>query len=63
MIFLLQEGQAHEGGKAQRVAFCHKGECLISTGFSRMSERQFSLWKVNLGVSKRNMLCILFCAI
>lgn len=45
----LLEGQAHEGGKAQRVAFCHKGECLISTGFSRMSERQFSLWKVNLG--------------
>ena len=48
-----QECEGHEGAKAQRVVFCHKDECLFSTGFSRMSERQYALWHIQMGVSRQ----------
>jgi coronin-1B/1C/6 len=50
----LLECEGHEGAKAQRVVFCHKDECLFSTGFSRMSERQYALWHIQMGDSISN---------
>lgn len=40
----LQEGTGHEGTKPSRVVFCGKTNRLFTTGFSKMSERQFALW-------------------
>jgi hypothetical protein len=39
---LLAEGSGHEGTKPSRVVFC--GSNLFTTGYSRMSERQYALW-------------------
>ena len=39
-----QEGTGHEGTKPSRVVFCGKTNRLFTTGFSKMSERQFALW-------------------
>lgn len=36
----------HEGSKSQRVIFALKDTKLLSTGFSRMSERQYALWEI-----------------
>lgn len=36
--------QGHEGSKPQRVVFCDKFNCVFTTGFSRMSERQYAVW-------------------
>ncbi|XP_006820760.1 coronin-1C-like [Saccoglossus kowalevskii] len=38
-----QEGNGHEGAKPQRVVFL-KDNKIITTGFSKMSERQYALW-------------------
>ena len=39
----LQEGKIHEGAKPAQVAYLKDGK-LFTTGFSKMSERQFALW-------------------
>lgn len=39
----LQEGICHLGTKCSKVAFLDKGK-LLTTGFSRHSDRQFSVW-------------------
>ncbi len=38
-----QETKAHEGSKPMQVVYMKDGK-IFSTGFSRMSERQFALW-------------------
>ena len=40
---VLQEACAHEGSKPVQVTYLKDGK-IFSTGFSRMSERQFGLW-------------------
>jgi coronin-1B/1C/6 len=37
----------HEGSKGQRVIFILNDEKLLSTGFSRMSERQYCIWNLD----------------
>jgi len=44
---ILQEGKGHEGAKPQQVMFL-KNDQIFTTGFSRMSERQYALWDSNL---------------
>ncbi|CAI8034341.1 Coronin-1A [Geodia barretti] len=44
---VLQENKGHDGNKPSRVVFCGKTDKLFTSGFSRMSERQFALWDVN----------------
>ena len=39
-----QEGKGHDGNKPSRVVFCGKTNKLFTSGFSRMSERQYALW-------------------
>lgn len=39
-----QEGKGHDGNKPSRVVFCGKMNKLFTSGFSRMSERQYGLW-------------------
>ena len=39
----LQEANGHEGNKPTQVVFLKNGT-IFSTGFSRMSERQYALW-------------------
>lgn len=36
--------QGHEGTKAARVVWCGELNKLFSTGFSKMSERQYAVW-------------------
>ncbi|XP_076306921.1 coronin-6-like isoform X2 [Tachypleus tridentatus] len=43
---MLQEALGHEGAKPQRVVYLRSG-MILTTGFSRMSERQYSLRKEN----------------
>jgi coronin-1B/1C/6 len=40
---VLHEGQCHEGAKPQQCLYV-KDDRIVTTGFSRMSERQFGLW-------------------
>lgn len=40
--FILQEAVCHEGSKATRAIFLKSG-LVFTTGFSKMSERQYSL--------------------
>jgi len=40
------EGKCHEGAKPQQVVYL-KDDRVFTTGFSRMSERQFALWDDN----------------
>jgi len=42
---IVQEVEAHAGVKGMRVAFLGNKEKLFSMGFSKTSERQFSLWE------------------
>jgi len=42
---IVQEAEAHAGVKGMRVAFLGAKEKLFSMGFSKTSERQFSLWE------------------
>ena len=39
----VQEGYTHEGTKSIQVVYLKNGS-LFTTGFSRMSERQYALW-------------------
>jgi len=39
----VQEGYTHEGSKSIQVVYLKNGS-LFTTGFSRMSERQYALW-------------------
>jgi len=39
----MQEGYTHEGTKSIQVVYLKNGS-LFTTGFSRMSERQYALW-------------------
>lgn len=46
LIYSLQEKEkAHEGARPMRAIFLSNGN-ILTTGFSRMSERQVSLWNV-----------------
>ena len=39
----MQEGKCHDGAKPAQVSYLKDGK-LFTTGFSRMSERQYALW-------------------
>lgn len=39
----LQEGTCHQGTKCSKVTFLDNGK-LLTTGFSRYSDRQYSIW-------------------
>ena len=39
----VQEAKVHEGAKPAQVAYLKDGK-LLTTGFSKMSERQYALW-------------------
>lgn len=41
---IVSEGKGHEGTKASRVTFTGELGLLFTTGFSRMSERQWGVW-------------------
>lgn len=41
---VVQEGKGHEGTKASRVVFVSENDMMFTTGFSRMSERQYAVW-------------------
>jgi hypothetical protein len=41
---VVSEGKCHDGSKASRAVFCGETGLVFSTGFSRMSERQYALW-------------------
>ena len=43
---LFQEGNSHLGAKASRVTFLGKDNRVLTTGFSRMSERQYAIWDI-----------------
>lgn len=40
---LFKETKGHEGAKPQQAVFLRNGQ-IFTTGFSRMSERQYALW-------------------
>ena len=40
----LQEGTGHQGSKASKVLFLGDKNRIFTTGFSRMSERQYAIW-------------------
>jgi len=44
---IVQEGDAHSGSKGSRVVWLGDSDLALSTGFSKMSERQYSLWNTN----------------
>lgn len=44
---MLQEGICHAGSKASKVTFLGSTCRLLTTGFSRHSDRQYSLWDEN----------------
>ena len=46
LFSLFQIGDGHIGTKPSRVTFCGTSNKLFSTGFSRMSERQYAVWEV-----------------
>ena len=41
---VVSEGQGHEGSKPSRICFLGTMNKLFTTGFSKMSERQYALW-------------------
>lgn len=43
---VVSEGQAHEGTKCSKVVFLTNNR-LLTTGFSRHSDRQFAVWSLN----------------
>ncbi|XP_031557332.1 coronin-1A-like [Actinia tenebrosa] len=45
---VVKKCEGHEGSKPQQIAFCSKTDNLFTTGFSRMSERQYAIWDKNL---------------
>jgi len=51
---IVSEGKSHEGSKASRVVFCGESNTMFTTGFSRMSERQYAIWDhTNLGKARK----------
>ncbi|ODV63488.1 coronin, partial [Ascoidea rubescens DSM 1968] len=44
---LLQEGPCHGSPKVSRVYWLGKSNRVVTTGFSRLSDRQFALWDTN----------------
>jgi hypothetical protein len=44
---VVSEGSSHAGGKPSRVVFCGSTKKLFTTGYSKMSERQYALWESN----------------
>jgi coronin-1B/1C/6 len=40
----VQEGNGHQGIKGSRVVWLGDSDRLVTTGFSRMSDRQLNLW-------------------
>jgi WD40 repeat protein len=42
---VISEGSSHDGTKAARVVFVGEKNWMFTTGFSRMSERQYGVWK------------------
>ncbi|XP_041348894.1 coronin-1B-like isoform X2 [Gigantopelta aegis] len=51
---LLKEGKSHEGAKPSQCVYVKDGK-IVTTGFSRMSERQYALWDEN-DLSKPKMM-------
>ncbi|XP_067931451.1 coronin-1B-like isoform X2 [Watersipora subatra] len=43
---VIQKGKAHDGAKAAQAAFM-RDDKIFTTGFSRMSDRQYALWAVD----------------
>lgn len=41
---VIAKNKGHEGAKPQRVAFCDKYNCVFTSGFSKMSDRQYGVW-------------------
>jgi len=41
---VVQQGQGHEGTKSSRVVWCGELNKLFTTGFSKVSERQYGVW-------------------
>merc|ERR1719164_33796 len=41
---VVQEGHSHDGTKAARAIFVSDKDMIFTTGFSRMSERQYAVW-------------------
>lgn len=62
-IFALQEGPGHEGSKAQRVLFTFDDKFLFTTGFSRMSERQYACWDAVCFITLCFLIKNYFCAV
>ncbi|XP_064645556.1 serine/arginine repetitive matrix protein 2-like isoform X4 [Lineus longissimus] len=44
---VVSEGPGHVGPKSSKVVFLGDSQRLFTTGFSRMSERQFGIWDMN----------------
>lgn len=44
---IITEGQGHTGAKSSRVVWLGNTERFVTTGFSRLSDRQFALWDCN----------------
>ncbi|XP_074661176.1 coronin-6-like isoform X2 [Tubulanus polymorphus] len=44
---IVAEGQGHVGTKASKVVFLGDTGRLFTTGFSKMSDRQFGIWDIN----------------
>jgi len=42
---VVQQGQGHDGAKAFRVVWCGELNKLFTTGFSKVSERQYGVWE------------------
>lgn len=54
----LYSAKGHEGSKGQRVIFVLNDTKILSTGFSRMSERQYALWDIDESCKAINQLSI-----
>ena len=42
---VISEGHSHDDTKASRVTFVGDNDMMFTTGFSKMSERQYAVWK------------------
>lgn len=44
---MISEGQGHTGAKPSRVVWLGQSDRILTTGFSRLSDRQVGIWDVN----------------
>lgn len=44
---IISQGHAHDGSKASHITFLGDSGRVLTTGFSRMSERQYAIWNIN----------------